>query len=188
MKKKLLLASVVLLLSACAGMQTPRETNVTVGALLEQIQIAVNEIAAGTRGNSMPPLRSAEITLSTTASTTSEGKASLLVSGGGSRTTSNSNTLTLELVPGTEKVSAMSMDVGRKIAASVIAAVKAVDRNGSLKLKTLTVEAGLNVNKSAEGGLEVTLVGISFNGKRSVASSTGNSLKLVFAYPGKDGK
>ena len=183
--KRLVLATGVLLLSACASTPTPKETRVTVGALLAQIQVAVNDISAGTRNSSLPPFQSAEVTLSTTASQKSEGGGSLVLSAGGSETTSSSNTITLDLVPNPNKVSEKSVDVGRRIAASVIAAVTAVDENHDLKLKSLTVEAGLDVNKSVNGGIEITLVGISINGKRTSESSSGNSLKLIFAYPDK---
>lgn len=183
--KKIVLAGAVLLLSACAGIQPPEQTHVTVASLLQQIQIAVNEISAETAGSSLPPFQSAQIKLSTTASETSQGGASLVVTAGGSSTTSSSNTLTLELEPNPNKVYTLSSDVGQKIAKSVVAAVAAVDQSKFLKLKTLTVEAGLDVKQNKEGGLEVTLVGITFNGKRSTESSTGNTLTLTFAYPDK---
>ena len=109
----------------------------------------------------------------------------MVLSGGGSKTTSNSNTITLELVPNPKAVKILSTSTGHDIANYVVAAVSAVDKKGFLKLKTLTVEAGLVVARTEQGGIEVKLVGITFNGKSTGESSEANSLKLTFAYPEK---
>jgi hypothetical protein len=166
-------------------LRTPPETNIAVSSLLDEIQIAVNEISERTKGTSLPPFHSAEITLSTKAATTTSGGASLVLSGKGSRETTDSNVITLELVPSSSPVKTRGPTTGHEIAEYVIASVSAIDAKKFLKLKTLTIEAGLEVVQTAGGGIKVELVGVSMEGERSKSATTGNSLKLVFAQPGK---
>lgn len=179
--KKILIFLLIVVASGCASFQTPRETNVAVSSLLDEIQIAVNEINERTKGTSLPPFQSAEITLSTKAATTTSGEASLVLSGKGSRETTDSNIITLELVPNLSADKRLGRNTGHEIAEYVIASVTAIDTKKFLKLKTLTIEAGLEVVQTTGGGIKVELVGVSVAGERSKSSTTGNSLKLVFA-------
>lgn len=183
--KKISLGIIVLLLSACANLQTPKETNIAVSLLLDEIQIAINEIDKKTKGSSLPPFKSAEVKLATTASKKIDGSASLVLSGGGSKTTSNSNTITLILVPNPKQTKSLRKSTGHEIAEYVIAAVSAVDDKNFLKLKTLNIESGLGVKSTKEGGIEIELIGISLKGKSSGETSAGHNLKLTFAYPDK---
>lgn len=172
----------ILLLTGCSSMPTSQETNTTVSLLLDEIQIAVNEIAKNTENNpALPAFKKAEVKLSTIVKTGGTGGAALVVSGEKSKYTSNSSILTLDLAPKTSGPESVAKSTGHEIAQHVIAAVKAVDQNGSLKLNSLTVEAGLEVKTNVAGGIEVELVGISIEGKQSSESINGNSLKLVFS-------
>ena len=186
MKKILFPLIVVLFLSGCAILQTPKKTNVAVSSLLDEIQVAIDEINRRTEETSLPPFKSAEVKLSTKAEKTTEGSAALVLSGEGSKTTSDSNIITLELVPNQKTVKSLSKSTGHEIAEYVIAAVNAVNEKNFLKLNTLTVEAGLEVREKAGGGIDVELVGISVKGKHSGETTTGNNLKLIFAYPNEN--
>jgi len=186
--RKILLLSIIILMSGCAPLQTPEETNIAVSALLGEIQIAINEIDKKTKVTSLSPFKYAELKLSTKSGKTDEGKASLVLSGKKSKTTTDSNTITLELVPNPKTVENLTRSNGHEIANYVIAAVTAIDENNYLKLKTLTVESGLEVVKTAGGGIEVELVGVSVTGGRTATSTNGNILKLVFGYPDKKEK
>lgn len=182
--QKIIIAGLLLLATGCASLQTPQQTNVAVSALLDEIQIAINEIAARTAdGSSLPPFRNAEVKLSTRASVKTEGSASLVLSGETNRTTTDSNLLTLELVPNPDLPMPLAKGTGHDIANYVIAAVSAVDQRNFLKLKTLTVEAGLQVSQTSAGGIDVELVGISFKGGLSGETTNSHSLKLIFAHP-----
>ena len=181
--KKILLVLIVIYLSSCASLQTPKETNIAVSALLDEIQIAINEIDKRTKGSSLPPFKSAEVKLSTKVGKMTEGGASLVLSGEGSKTSADSNIITLELVPNPGVTKGLSRSTGHDIAEYVIAAVTAVDDKNFLKLNTLTVEAGLEVNEKVSGGIDVELVGVTVKGKRSDQSTTAHNLKLIFAHP-----
>lgn len=181
--KKPSLILMILLFAGCANLQTPQETNIAVSALLDQIQIAINEINEQTKGGTLPPFQSAEVKLSTKAGKTTEGSAALVLSGEGSNTTTDSNTITLVLVPNPNTAKSLARSTGNDIAEYVIAAVKAVDEKHSLKLSTLTVEAGLEVKQKTGGGIEVQLVGVTLKGKQSGESTNEHNLKLTFAYP-----
>ncbi|BFM51153.1 hypothetical protein [Marinomonas sp. THO17] len=177
-------AVIVFLLSGCASLQSPRETNIAVSTLLDEIQIAINEIDARTGdGSGLPPFKNAEVKLTTKAKISSEGSASLILSGEKSKTSTDSNVLTLELVPNPATAELLSKGTGHEIAEYVIAAVTAVDEKGFLKLNSLTVEAGLEVVQAAGGNIEVELIGITVKGGRKGESTESNNLKLVFAYP-----
>jgi hypothetical protein len=180
--KNYILILFVTILTGCASI-TAKETNIAVSSLLDEIQIAINEIDKQTKGGSLPPFKSAEVKLSTKAVKTDEGSASLFLSGGKSKATTNSNTITLELVPNPDTSKSRTTITGHEIAKYVIAAVKAVDDKNFLKLNTLTVEAGLQVVKSESGGIDVELVGVTVKGGRSGETDNGHSLKLSFGQP-----
>jgi len=183
MKVKVI-AFVVVLLSGCANLQSTEETNIAVSTLLDEIQIAINEIDAKTGSDSgLPPFKNAEVKLTTKAKISTEGSASLVLSGGKSKTSTDSNVLTLELIPNSSTAELLAKSTGRQIAEYVIAAVTAVDEKGFLKLNSLTVEAGLEVVKVTGGGIEVELVGVTVKGGRKGESTESNTLKLVFAHP-----
>lgn len=179
-----IVAFIIVLLSGCSSLQSPQETNIAVSTLLDQIQIAINEIDARTgEGSGLPPFKNAEVKLITKAKITTEGSASLVISGEKSKTSTDSNVLTLELVPNPLAAELITKSTGHQIAEYVIAAVTAVDKKGFLKLNSLTVEAGLEVFQVAGGGIEVELVGVTVKGGRKGESTESNNLKLVFAHP-----
>jgi len=180
--KKIICFLIVIYLSGCAGLQTPEETNIAVSALLDEIQIAINEIDKRTEGSTLPPFKSAEVKLSTKVGIMTEGSASLVLSGEGSNTSTDSNIITLELVPNPDATKGLGRSTGHDVAEYVIAAVSAVDDKNFLKLNTLTVEAGLEVNEKVGGGIDVELVGVTVKGKRSNQSTTAHNLKLIFAH------
>ena len=181
--KNILLVILVSFLTACSSLHSPQETNVAVSSLLDEIQIAINEIDEKTKGSSLPPFQSATIILSTATGKTTDGKASLVLSGNASKTTSNSNIITLELVPSPDTTKSLDKSTGHEIAEYVVAAVTAIDKENFLKLKTLNVEAGLEVKQIVGGGIEIELSGVSIGANRTGESTTGNSLKLTFAHP-----
>lgn len=183
--KKYVVYLIAIVLTGCAGLQTPKETNIAVSALLDEIQIAINEIDEKTAKSSLPPFKYAVVKLSTKAGKTTAGAASLVLSAEGSKTTTDSNTITLELVPNPGVIPPTSSGTGQEIAEYVIAAVSAIDDKNYLKLNSLTVEAGLEVVQKIGGGIDVELVGVSVKAKHSGESSAGHSLKLVFAYSPK---
>lgn len=183
--KKIVLILTVIFFSGCASLQTPKETNIAVSALLDEIQIAINEIDKRTEGSSLPPFNRAEIRLSTKATKTTAGSASLVLSGDASKSTTNSNIITLELVPSKIMIKNFDRRMGHEIADYVIAAVMAVDDKKALKLKALTVEAGLDVKEKEGGGIDIQLVGVSLKGTHTGEMTMRNSLKLVFSYPAR---
>lgn len=183
--KRIFICVLLLLMSGCASLQTPQETNVAVSSLLDEIQIAINEIDKKTKGTSLPPFKSAEVKLSTKSGVTDSGGASLVLSAKGGKTTTDSNTITLELVPNPSVAKSLARSKGHEIAEYVIAVVTAIDNKNFLKLNTLTVEAGLEVVQTSGGGIEIELVGVSFEGGRESSSTIGNTLKLVFGQPSK---
>jgi len=179
-----ILVLIMFVVSGCASLQTPQEINIAVSALLDEIQIAINEISAKTSADSsLPPFKNAEVKLSTKASVTAGGSAALVLSGERSKTTTDTNLLTLELVPNPDLQMPLVEGTGHSIANYVIAAVSAVDANNFLKLETLTIEAGLQVLQKSGGGIDVELVGIAFKGGRSGETTNSHGLKLIFAHP-----
>ncbi|MCR6654058.1 MAG: hypothetical protein NVV73_22410 [Cellvibrionaceae bacterium] len=184
--KKYILTLIVALLSGCASIHSPQETNIAVSALLDEIQIAINEIDARTGGGSgLPPFKNAEIKLVTKVKTSTTGSASLVLSGQKGKTSTDSNILTLELVPNPVVEAPLFESTGQHIADHVIAAFTAVDDKRFLKLNSLTVEAGLEVVRDTGGGIEVELVGVTIEGGRKKEASKSNTIKLVFAHPTK---
>jgi len=181
--KKILFFIFILGLTNCASFQSRKEKGITVSTLLNQIQIAINEIHANTKNTSLPPFKSAELKLSTEAEKSKSGEASFVLSCNRSRSDKTSNTITLVLVPndGSEKDLGIDSQMGHEIADSVIAAVTAIDNKGFLKLETLTVESGLRVSEKKGAGLKIELIGITIKGGSSSESTNSNSLKLIFS-------
>ena len=184
--KNVLVVFVFFSLSACVSLRSPQETNIAVSSLLDEIQVAINEIDEKTKGSSLPPFQSATIKLSTTAGKTTDGKASLILSGNASKKTSNSNAITLELVPNPNSAKSLNRSTGHEIAEYVVAAVTAIDEEDFLKLKALNVEAGLEVNKAVGGGIQVELSGVSIGANRTGDLTSSHTLKLTFAHPKKE--
>lgn len=181
--KRIVCVLVIIFLSGCAGLQTAKETNIAVSMLIDEIQIAINEINDKTNGSSLPPFQKAEVTLSTEATKNTEGKASFYLSAKGGYKNSNSNSIYFVLVPSSEKKVGIAPTSGHEIAEYVIATIQAIDKKQYLQLKQLTVSAGLKVEATKGGGVSVELVGVSIEGGRTYSSATGHQLKLVFAYP-----
>lgn len=169
-----------LVLSGCAGLRSPEETRVAVSELLDQIQIAVNEINDQTRGSSLPDFKYAEIVLSTAAKGSEGVSGNFVLSGEGKRSRVKSNTLTLVLAPDSSGKKTMKRTTGKELAEYVISAVRAIDRKNELELKKLVVETGFTVTSDKSGGIEIEVVGISAGAKVSATSSDGHTLKLVF--------
>lgn len=186
MIKKLVFLLLLVLAFGCASLETPQATNIAVSTVLNQLQIAINKVSAETKGSGLPPFQSAELTLSTKAVTTTQGSASLVLAAKGGKNTTGARIITLELVssPPSHKLFTENQIIsGEEIADHIIASVKAVDSQKLLKLKSLTLEAGLEVFEVAGGGIKVELVGIAFEGERSKSSASGHGMKLTFAYP-----
>lgn len=182
--KKILCILIILFVSGCVGLR-PQETRIAVSTLLDEIQIAVNEINDKTAGSSLPKFHHAEITLLTEASKSGEGKGSFFLSAKGSYKKTESNSLVLVLEANDNKKKKAAGTSGEEIANYVIAAVSAIDEKEYLKLKTLTVNAGLAVVKEAGGAVSITLVGMSLEGGITASSKAGHQLKLVFGKPSK---
>lgn len=181
--KNIIIAILIVTISACSSIS--KETKIAVSTLLDEIQFAVNVISKQTKNSSLPPFKSAELTLSTVATRSKDGSVSLILSGGGGKSTINTNIITLELVPNSNNNKMLSKGSGRDIANLVIAAIEAVDAKKHLKLNTLNVESGLIVTTNKDGGIDVELAGFAIKGKSSVERSSVNNLKLTFAYPKK---
>lgn len=167
-------------LSGCTYL-SPTETQLAVKELVTQVQVAVNTIRQDSEASSvLPPLKSAELTLSSKAETDTSGKVALFVSAGGGRKQSDANSITMILVPNPAGTKALDKDRGEDIARSVLAAVAGLEDLEELKLKSLTVVATLEVVKNLDGGLEIELSGVSVEAGRKKVLTTGNSLKLTF--------
>lgn len=74
----------------------------------------------------------------------------------------------------------LDSEVGQKIAQYILAAVKAVDKQKALQLSKLTVEVGLEIVESSEGGVEVEISGLSIEGKKTKSSTSAHKLSLLF--------
>jgi hypothetical protein len=180
-------AFIVVLLSGCASIHSAQETNIAVSSLLDEIQIAINKINEQAGPDSgLPPFKNAEVKLVTKAEVSTDGSASLVLSGEKGNTFTDSNIITLELVPNSALAEPLSQSAGQQIAEHVIAAVTAVDGKGYLRLNSLIVEAGLEVVRIAGGGIKVELAGVTVKGNRKIESSKSHVLKLVFAHPIKE--
>ena len=173
------------LLSGCATLMSPQETQMAVKQLVDQVQVATDSISTQTAGTSLPPLQSAELTLSSKAVKTDAGEVSLFISAKGGRTQTDTNSMTLVLVPNPTPLEAFSPGPGKDIADAVVAAVAALKDMKGLTLKSLSVTAALEVVKTAGGGVEVELAGVTLGGTTEKAVTSGHSLKLTFAIAEK---
>ena len=174
---------IAILISGCAGL-TPAQTQVAVKELVTQVQVAVNKIQESSKASSvLPPLKSAELTLSSKAEKDTNGKVALFLSAGGGRTQSDANSITMVLIPNPTGNKFLNKGKGEEIANAVIAAVSALENLKGLKLKSLTVIASLEIVKTLKGGLEVELSGVSIEGESKKVLTNGNSLKLTFEAP-----
>nr|VFJ88025.1 MAG: hypothetical protein BECKLFY1418A_GA0070994_100317 [Candidatus Kentron sp. LFY] len=173
----------VLFISGCAGLPTAEETRLTVGKLLDEIQIAVNEIKNETGISALPPFQKAEVTLSAEATKNMKGEASFYLKTERDYENRNADTISFVLVPSSNRISGISSTSGHEIAKYVIATVQAISKKEHLQLKKSTISAGLKVKITKGGGVSVELVGISIEGSKTFSSTTGHQLKLVFAHP-----
>lgn len=164
--KKLVVILLTLVIAGCSSL-TPQETNVAVGQLPQDIQLAINIIDARSKakGSNIPPFKKAEITLATQVVKAGSAEASLFIAAGGERESTKSNTLTLELVRTPLTIKSLD-NRGLEIADYIMAAVMAVNKQQGLKLQALTFEAEIEVTKTAEGGLEIELAGVSLGRHR----------------------
>src|SRR5215813_8376576 len=89
--------------SGCAT-RTPTETQATVKELVTQTQALVDAIAARSAGSGLPPLKSAQITVSQQIKSSASGSVALVISGGGGQSRADTNSLTIVLVPNPESV------------------------------------------------------------------------------------
>ena len=182
--KKYILIVTILLISGCSTLST-KDTNIAVSQLLDEIQIAINEINKQTKGSSLPPFKNAEVVLSSKAGKTKEGSAALILSAEGKKSSNETNTLTLILVPKSTQEKMLVSGTGKQLANYVVAAVKAIDTKNDLELKKLVVEAGFSVDIDKAGGIEIEVASVKIGGKSSSTSSNGHKLKLVFEKPEK---
>ncbi|WP_345977549.1 hypothetical protein [Sulfurimonas sp. HSL3-7] len=178
--RSLLVALMIILLTGCAGLQSPKETNIAVSSLLNEIQIAINEINTQTTGTALPPFKQAEIVLSTKAEMKNEGSASLVLSADGTKSNAESNTLTLVLTPNTSQTKSVRPGTGLQLAQYVVAAVRAIEHDNYLELQKLVVETGFNVSTDKSGGIEIKISSLSLGGKVTSSSSDAHILKLIF--------
>ncbi|MEJ2657247.1 MAG: hypothetical protein P8012_08610 [Desulfobacterales bacterium] len=170
----------VLSISGCASL-TPAETQVAVQELVTQVQVAVDRIAQNREiSSTLPPLKSAELTLSSRAERDTNGKVSLFLSAGGGKKQTDANSITLVLVPNKLSSKALTKEPGQDIADAVVAAVSALKGVQGLTLKSLTVVASLEIVKNVQGGFDIELSGVSVEGGKKKVITSGNSLKLVF--------
>ena len=180
MKKfRVMMLLAVAALSGCAAM-TPAETQVTVKTLVDQIQVATDRISKETAGTSLPPLKQAELTISSKAQLERNGEVGLILSAKGGKTLTDENSMTLVLTPNANSDKTWARGPGQDIADSVIAAVAGLKGSSGLTLTSLSVTASLVVVKTVTGGLEVKLSGVSIGGKSEKVMTSGHSLKLIF--------
>lgn len=177
---RLFLIVVLLVTAGCTS--TPEKTNAAVGAILSELQVAINTIAEDDSLDSLPPLDHAELVLATETVTTTGGEATLVISGKKERVSTEVSQLTLTLQPGGDisVLMAGNRNSGKKLAAHVVAAVRAVDAQDALALTKLVIETGLEIVDNGSGGFEIEISGISVAGGRSVQATSGNTMKLVF--------
>lgn len=170
----------VVVFSGCATLQSPKETSIAVSVLLDELQIAINEINLQTQGSSLPPFKNAEVVLSTKAGITKEGSAALVLTAEGKKSTIESNTLTLVLGPSNAQKANLGASTGKQLAEYVVAAVNAIDSKKFLQLQKLIVETAFDVTSDSAGGIKIDVASVSLGGKASSSSSKGHTLKLIF--------
>lgn len=178
--KKIITLIFLVMLSGCVGLQSPEKAGLAVGQLLEQVQIAINEISKNTENSSLPAFNKAEITLLTQYDQSSIAGATIFLSAKGEKSSKENNLLTLTLKANPSSVPKVNAEVGQKIAEYVLAAVRAVDKQKALKLVKLNVEVGLEISESIEGGIEVDIIGVSIEGTKTKSSTSGHKLTLLF--------
>ena len=97
MKLKLVAVLLIVIgLSGCAQFSA-KETQLAVQELVAQVQVAVNKIKENTDASSvLPPLKSAELTISSKAVQDKDGKISLLLSAEGGKKETDANYKNIE--------------------------------------------------------------------------------------------
>ena len=179
--KNILLCVVILVISGCTSLQTPQDTSIAVSEILKQLQFTIDEIGKKPEGSSLPPLKEAEVKLTTIVGTKDAAKGSLIISGEYEKNSTESNVLTLVLAPNPKQVLDKANIKDYKVAEHILAAVSAIDKNNtSLELKSLTYESGLKIEKIKGVGLKIELIGIETESGRTNTSTNANSMKLVF--------
>jgi hypothetical protein len=183
--KKIIISIIIFIATGCGTLQTPKETNIAVSALLDELQIAINEIDSKTSSSALPPFKYAEVTLSTKAGVTGDGSVKFILSADAGKSTVETNTLTLVLGPAKTRRPMLKDGTGKQLADYVVAAVEAIDSKKFLELQKLTVEAGFDATVDASGGLKIEVASVSVGGKISTRSANTHRLKLVFEKTAK---
>ncbi|MDF7805984.1 hypothetical protein P4E94_00945 [Pontiellaceae bacterium B12219] len=169
-----------LLISGCCTSKKANPTNMNVEVLLDEIQIAVNEINASVIKGSLPPLQKAEVSIDAKFTRVTDGTVKLVIYAGGKKTNSESTALKMVLVPNDRTTSNLVPSMGQRMATSVIEAMSAIDNQSALTLKLLTVEAGIVIDKEGGAGIDTEYEGITIKAGHSRAASSGNTIKLFF--------
>ncbi len=181
-RKLIFILIVAFTVSGCATF-SPKETQIAVKQLVDQVQTAVDIIEQQTSGSEFPPLKMAELTLSSKAKKEANGQVALFLSAKGGKAQTDSNSITLVLIPNPIRAKGLVKGPGQNIANAVVAAVSGLKDIQGLKLKSLTVVAELEIVTDAAGGIKVELSGVSIEGQASKTVTTGHSLKIVFESP-----
>jgi hypothetical protein len=183
--KKLILSIMIISIAGCGTLQTPKETNIAVSALLDELQIAINEIDSKTQGSTLPPFKYAEVILSTKAGIAADGSVKLFLSADAGKSMVETNTLTLILGPAKARKEMLKAGTGKQLADYVVAAVEVLDSKKFLELQKLTVEAGFDATVDGSGGLKIEVASVSVGSKISMSSVNAHKLKLVFEKTAK---
>ena len=179
--KNILVCIALLILSGCASIQTPGDTNIAVSEILKQLQFTIDKIGGNKDASSLPPLKEAEIKLTTIVGIKNSTKGSLIISGKYENHFTDSNVLTLVLKPRQNLGTDERKSKDYKVAEHILAAASAIDKNDTyLELKSLTYESGLKIEKIKGVGLEIELVGVGTESGRTNTSTNSHSMKLVF--------
>ena len=178
--KTLLALATSLLLASCAFTR-PSDTGAAVGTLVDQLQIAIDLIDESEASAALPPLKSATIVISSKVVNTADLGASLVVAGKGVRKNTSSNTVTLVLIPNLAKAEFVQGVAGQRLAESVIQALSGLENAKGLALQSLKVNLALDLVRTASGGIEIELAGVSIGGSSSSERTTGHSLTLLFS-------
>nr|VFK48587.1 MAG: hypothetical protein BECKTC1821E_GA0114239_111911 [Candidatus Kentron sp. TC] len=182
--KTIILLVAVISISGCATLSmSSGEMQIAVKQLVDQVQTAIDNIKSQTAGSKLPPLQSAELTLSSKAEKVENGKVSLFLTAKAGSTQTDSNSITLVLIPNPNPIASLVPGPGQDIANAVVAAVAALQDMQGLTLKSLTVTAALEIVKNAGGGFKIELLGVSTEGGAEKIVTSGHSLKLIFEIP-----
>nr|VFJ58156.1 MAG: hypothetical protein BECKDK2373C_GA0170839_106329 [Candidatus Kentron sp. DK] len=187
-RKAIILLVAVISISGCASMSmspAPDEMQIAVKQLVDQVQTAIDNIKSQTAGSKLPPLQSAELTLSSKAEKVKNGEVSLFLAAKAGKTQTDSNSITLVLIPNPNPIASLVPGPGQDIANAVVSAVAALQDIQGLTLKSLTVTAALEIVKNAGGGFKIELLGVSTEGGAEKIVTSGHSLKLIFEIPEK---